>query len=268
VQIRPRLALTCGSRRLAVAGLALLLAPSGVRAEELAEADEPAAPEELFLGEPPQVQEPLELQVTSGLRWRARRDEIDAGVPLAVELGLTEHLQVEVESRLDVAGDENGTEVSRFETGLLFALRREAPFLLSAGLSAEFEGVGGPQDERAWAVEPAILIQQPLGRFGANLRLGGEREKTFDEEGSEMAATAALSLFAALPQVFPTAEIAIEAREEETAIVAAAGLAWAPMEGVEIGMAMPVQLAPDAPRAGVIVSLTWEAELAGAESEP
>jgi hypothetical protein len=224
-----------------------------------------AAPQELFLGEPPQVQERLELQLTSGVRWRASRGGPDTAVPLLVELGLTERLQVEVESQVQSIAGLGEAEMTGVELGLLYALRSRAPFLVSAGVSAGLAGLSG-EEERAWSVEPTILLQQPVGRLGVNLRLGAEQERVFDGDGSELSAGAALSCFAALSYLYPMVEVAVEASGEETSLVTAAGIAWAPLHGVELGVAVPVQLGPGAIRVGAIASLTWETELA--EGEP
>lgn len=225
-----------------------------------------AAPQELFLGEPPQVQERLELQLTSGVRWRADRGEPDTAVPLLVELGLTERLQVEVESQVQSVAGPGEAEMTGLEAGLLYAVRSRPPFLVSAGVSAGLAGFSGEEEALAWSVEPTILLQQPVGRLGVNLRLGAERERAFDGGDAEVSAGAALSCFVALSDLYPMLEAAVEASEDETSLVTAAGLAWAPRHGVELGVAVPVQLRPGAIRVGAIAMLTWEMELA--EGEP
>lgn len=226
-----------------------------------------AAPQELFLGEPPQVQEPLELQLTSGVRWRADRGGPDTAVPFLVELGLTERLQVEVESQVESVAGVGEAEMTGVEAGLLYALRSRAPFLVSAGLSAGLAGLSGDEEEaRAWSVEPTILLQQPVERLGVNLRLGAEHERVFDGGESELSAGAALSCFVALSDLYPMVEVAVALSDEEMSLVTAAGLAWAPHHGVELGVAVPVQLGPGAIQVGAIASLTWETELT--EGEP
>jgi hypothetical protein len=224
-----------------------------------------AAPQELFLGEPPQVQEPFELQLTSGVRWRADRGGPEAAIPFLVELGLTERLQVEVESQVESVAGLGEPEMTGVEAGLLYALRSRAPFLVSAGVSAGVAGFSR-EEGRAWSLEPSVLLQQPVGRVGVNLRLGAEGEHASDAGASELSAGAALSCFVALSDLYPMVEVAVAASDEETSLVTAVGLAWAPRHGVELGVAVPVQLGPGATRVGAIAALTWEMELA--EGEP
>lgn len=255
-----------GCRRLVIALWGGVVGPQTAVAEaeqDPVSAAAVSAPQELFLGEPPQVQERLELQLTSGLRWHADGEASDTSAPLAVELGLTERLQVEAESQVESPA--GAAEMTGFEAGLLYALDGRAPVLVSAGLSAGLAGLAG-EEELAWTVEPALLLQQPLGRFGINLRFGAELERAFEGDDGEVGAAAALSCFAAVSGLYPAVEAAVEVSDQETSVVVAAGLAWAPVDGVEIGVAMPVQLDGGATRAGVIGTLTWEMELA--ENEP
>lgn len=222
-----------------------------------------SAPQELFLGEPPQTQERLELQLTSGVRWRADCGAPDTAVPLLVELGLTERLQAEVESQVDSSGDSDA-RMTGVETGLLYALHSRAPVLVSVGLSAGLIGLAG-EEERAWTVEPALLVQQTFGRLGVNLRFAAESERAFEGDDGEVGGAAALSCFVALPGLYPAVEAAVEVSDQETSVVTAAGLAWALLDGVELGVAVPVQLAPGPIRLGAIATMTWEMELAGDE---
>lgn len=223
-----------------------------------------SAPQELFLGEPPQVQERLELQLTSGFRWQADRGAPDTAVPLLVELGLTDRLQAEVESHVESSVGVSAARMTGVEVGLLYALQSRAPVLVSAGLSAGLIGLAG-EEELAWTVEPVLLVQQSFGRLGVNLRFAAERERAFEGDDGEVAGAAALSCFVALSRFYPAVEAAVEVSDQETSVVTAAGLAWAPLDGVELGVAMPVQLGPGPARVGAIATLTWEMELAGDE---
>src|SRR5262245_37031704 len=121
----------CKPTILAAIGIAVSFTPGMLEAS-----DHHVGPQELFLGEPTQVQKQYDLQLTSGLRWRYPDGEAASpSVPLVVELRLTERLQVELESAVGFSQGLAQPESALLEAGLLFAVRIEGRFRISAGLN-------------------------------------------------------------------------------------------------------------------------------------
>lgn len=179
---------------------------------------------------------------------------------MEVELGLTDRLQLELESALMFSELFSLTDVSA-GAGLSYAVIADAPLLLSAGLGVEVQGLRTSAGDRTFGVEPRIMLAHAVGRAHFNLTLGLELERAFDGGELELSETAVASVFVELGSVFPIAEVGVLSNEEGLTWLMAPGLAWAPSDGFEIGVAVPVEATSESLEAGVMSTLTLEWEL-------
>jgi hypothetical protein len=257
-------------RRLAfIAALPLVLLP------RLAGAEEEELVEEIFLGELPFAQEQGELQLTVAGDWRHAPDEERLTLPLVAEAGLTDWLQLEVETAVGFAwsreADRRGLE--GLEVGALANVLHlpDAGFFGSVAAEVGFpvaaEGIG----ERAWSFAPGVSLLQRVGPLALSLSAApelswptepeedGEDGEDESEPGTEVEGEIALAILVPLGDVVPVLEGRLEVGEELGGAVSC-GVLWHPADGLELGVATRFERAEDQNAAGVTLSLTraWE----------
>ncbi|WP_437585823.1 hypothetical protein [Sorangium sp. So ce1000] len=238
--------------------------------EQTEAADEQMQPpvEELFLGETAFPQEALELQLTSAPRWEHDGRQVGFRIPLLLELGITDRLQLGGELPLELARRDSGVVagLGSVEVEALYNLvnARGLGLALSAGL-----GAGLPAGARAlgapgYALEPFVSLDKAIGGVvhvgisaSAEVRLPAARRAD-----AELSPGAALGVIVPLGDVVPTVEIAAEL-EDTASLLLAPGVLWHPARGLELGAALELGLAGEVPDAGLLLLVTREIELAG-----
>ncbi|WP_437934186.1 hypothetical protein [Sorangium sp. So ce341] len=258
--------------------LGLLLAASTAAApperERAEAAGEPAQPpvEELFLGETPFPQEALELQVTSAPAWERAGRRVRFGVPLLLELGITDRLQVGAELPLELVRHDRGA------TAGLGAVQAEAMvnlvdsgalgLALSAGLEAALPAGARDLGPPGYALEPFVSVDKAIGGVHVGLSASAEvRLPAARGDAAELDPGVALAVVLPVGSVAPTVELAAEL-DEAASLAVASGVLWHPAPGLELGAALELGLAGEAPDVGLLLLVTTEIELAGGGDEP
>jgi len=221
--------------------------------------------QEVFTGSLPFPQEQLELQLTSSARWRRGNDQQELELPLGVELGVTDRLQVEVEVPLGVvgpAGDfmrDGTTGVGNMEVGTLYNLvnDRRSGLVASVGLGFLLPTSTLDGTDRVVGVLPSVAGYKTFGPVHVNLSLQGGVEFPSDpDEDAAPVVEGGLALLFPVGPVVPMVEATVE-YEDKTVIRSAAGLIWV-IDDFEIGAAALMNAGGDEIEWGVAVSATVE----------
>lgn len=231
--------------------------------------DEPARPpiEELFLGETAFPQEALELQITSAPRWERDGRQVGFRIPLLLELGITDRLQLGGELPLELARQDGGVVagLGSVELEALYNLVNERGLGLAlsaglgAGLPAGARGLGAP----GYALEPFVSLDKAIGGVHVGISASAEiRLPAAGRDAAELSPGASLGVIVPLGDVVPTLELAAEL-EDTTSLLIAPGVLWHPARGLELGAALELGLAGETPDAGLMLLFTREIELAG-----
>ncbi|XXX72866.1 hypothetical protein WMF30_34980 [Sorangium sp. So ce134] len=271
---RPRLALGL----LLAASMAATPAASTAAAPPEQERDEaagePAQPavEELFLGETAFPQEALELQVTLAPAWERDGRRVRFGVPLRLELGITDRLQVGGELPLELVRHEGGVAAGLGAAGaevLLNLVSDQALGLaLSAGLEAALPAGARELGAPGYALEPFVSLDKAMGGVHVGLSASAElRLPAARGDAAELSPGVTLALVLPAGAVAPTVELAAEL-DEVASLAVASGVLWRPARGLELGAALELGLAGEAPDVGLLLLVTREIELAGDGDEP
>ncbi|WP_437521271.1 hypothetical protein WME79_28735 [Sorangium sp. So ce726] len=231
--------------------------------------DEPARPpiEELFLGETAFPQEALELQITSAPRWERDGRQVGFRIPLLLELGITDRLQLGGELPLELARQDSGVVagLGSVELEALYNLvnERGLGLALSAGLGAGFPAGARELGAPGYALEPFVSLDKAIGGVHVGISASAEiRLPTAGRDATELSPGASLGVILPLGDVVPTVELAAEL-EDTTSLLIAPGVLWHPTPGLELGAALELGLAGETPDAGLMLLVTREIELAG-----
>ncbi|WP_437964198.1 hypothetical protein WMF04_31360 [Sorangium sp. So ce260] len=253
--------------------LGLLLAASTAAApaeqERTEAAGEPAQPavEELFLGETAFPQEALELQVTSAPAWERAGRRVRFGIPLLLELGITDRLQIGGELPLELVRDERGAAAGlgavQAEALVNLVNDRALGLALSAGLEAGLPAGARELGAPGYALEPFVSLDKAVG--GVHLAFSASAEVRLPVargDAAELSPGVALGVILPVGAVAPTVELAAEL-EDTAALLLASGVLWHPARGLELGAALELGLMGETPDVGLLLLVTSEIELAG-----
>lgn len=210
--------------------------------------------QEVFLSETVYPQERYELQLTTRLEWQDERPS-PWGTPLLVEFGLTDRFMVEVETTLGL--DPLGMERTSLGALYNFYSDRAEGWAFSTGFSLGLppaSTVLGEEDGLRY--EPSLIAYKAFDSVFVNV--SGEMEFASEEDGLETEGEVAIAVFfRAASQWFPTFELRTAVADAETEWTLAPGFLVHPGLRFEIGMAIPIQLAPTL-LTGVMMVVTWE----------
>ncbi|WP_437274900.1 hypothetical protein WME90_27020 [Sorangium sp. So ce375] len=237
--------------------------------EQAEAADEPAKPpvEELFLGEAAFPQEALELQITSAPTWEHDGRRVGFSVPLLLELGITDRLQLGGELPLELARGDSGVVagLGAVEVEALYNVvnDRWLGLVVSAGLGAELPAGSRELGAPGYALEPFVSLDKAIGGVHVGISASAEiRLPAARRDETELSPGAALGVILPLGDVVPTVELAAEL-EDTLSLLLAPGVLWHPASGLELGAALEIGLAGETPDAGLMLLVTTEIELAG-----
>lgn len=224
-------------------------------------AQTPAAPrddadgellQEFFLGETVYPQHRHELQVTIGSAWRRSGGRSAMNLPVIVEFGLSNRLQLSTELSLAaVPGPDAPGGLAELETAVLYAIRPDVRRLaVSAGLEFSIPVVdeGDEDEELAW--RPFVIAAQSVGRAQIH---AGLRPRTRQQAVVNVAAVYPIGAWRATLEAAGTFG-------RGGSLLAAPGLLWASPVGLEIGVGVPVRVGGNVAERGLVFLLTYEAE--------
>ncbi|WP_437756367.1 hypothetical protein [Sorangium sp. So ce1389] len=240
-------------------------APAPLRAEDMRE-PEPPVIEELFLGELAFPQEALELQIASSPAWRRHGRLVRFSVPLQLELGITDRLQIGGELPLELARNDRGVAaglgVVRAEALYSFLDDRALGLTISAGVEAGLPAGSRELGATGHALEPFVSVHKSFG--SVHLCLSASAEVTLPAAPSDAAEISpGVALAAVLPvgDLAPTVELAAEL-DDAASLLFAPGVRWHPARGLELGAALSLGLEDEAPDLGLLLLVTTEIQLA------
>lgn len=215
--------------------------------------------QEFFIAETVFPQNRYELQVTVGADHRSWRGSRVWRLPVLVEFGLSDRLQVAAEVpfvTLSSVGREAVRGWGNAVFGLAYGLRpRIQSTAVTIGLEVGFPGRRADSlvAEREIAWEPGIVLARQFGPTQVHVGLGVEL-------GEESSFSADLALVVPIGAFRVTTELNWLGGDEPI-LFFTPGVVWPWADGWEVGAGIPIGLTADGPRTNLIVKLTYEVAL-------
>ena len=216
--------------------------------------------EELFLGEVVFPQERGELQFTPGFFWSHKRED-DLAIPVLLEYGITDRLQIMCELPVELADEAAGLGNVELGGYCNFFSDANAGRAYGAGVGLALPTATTDVGEEAVIFEPFFIAYQEVGRVSVNVFTKLEIEAPISgEEDTQIGGEIGLALFGQLGRFVPLLELGVEIEEDETAVRIAPAIVWQPrrLENAEFGVSLPVGVTEQTPDLGVFVLMTWE----------
>ncbi|WP_437307278.1 hypothetical protein [Sorangium sp. So ce388] len=240
-------------------------APAPRRVEATREPEQPVI-EELFLGELAFPQEALELQIASSPAWRRDGRLVRFSIPMQLELGITDRLQIGGELPLELVRNDRGVAAGLgvVHAGALYSFLddRALGLTFSAGIEAGLPAGSRELGASGHALEPFVSLHKTLG--SVHLCLSASAEVTLPmarSDTTEIGPGVALAAVLPVGDLAPTVELAAEL-DDAASLLFAPGVRWHPARGLELGAALSLGLGDEAPDLGLLLLVTREIQLA------
>jgi hypothetical protein len=228
----------------------------------LAHADEPSGGveeiiQELFIGQTVYSQEQLELQLTSGLSFARSEANDTFELPLALEFGLTDRLQIELEGfgAFILAPAQQRSGIGNPSLGLLYNIVNsgEKGFALSTSVEGTLPALTDGVGEDAFSSELSLIGYQEISSLAINLQLSVEVAR--EQKENTLGATLSVGVFGALGHFRPTAELSASLDAEQRSLTVAPGLLYR-MGELEFGVGAPIDIIGG--DLAIVSLLVWE----------
>jgi Putative MetA-pathway of phenol degradation len=216
--------------------------------------------QEFFKGETVYAQNKNEIQITTKPSYWKKADIDLIDIPLQIEYGFTDRLQIELCLPYDYIrfkGDEKTNGLGNVEIGLLYnLLNRNKPFALSLAL-----GMGLPTAQKAknpeevqteW--EPSLIIARQAGKAQFHASLGAEITET------EFTFNYHFGAIMALGDWRTTLELS-EKKDNEGQLYITPGIIWKRVEDFEFGVGISKSITGQPRQLGFMVMITHEFSL-------
>jgi hypothetical protein len=240
-----------------VCAIAIASSASSAAAQE-AEREQPI--QELFIGETVYVQDKKEIQLTSSFDYGKNGEKRTWRASQAMQYGITDRL--EVDAALPMVPPAGSTSlcqagVGDAEIGVLYGLRRRIESLaVSAGLRfrtpSGSEQLGRGEGEKV--VEPVLIVARAWG--SAELHVSGEIG--YANHGSPREWTYGAGAVVPAGHWRLTLELDGRNDEGEKRLLLTPGLYHKRSRHLEVGVAVPIGLTPEATDLGALARLTLE----------
>ncbi|MCY1021766.1 hypothetical protein [Pyxidicoccus sp. MSG2] len=213
--------------------------------------------DELFLGDEAPLNSRHELEAGSGLDWEEDDGEATFEVPLHVEYGLRDWLQLEAEAELSPEGGASTLEEGR--VGASLALVNDGRRGLAVSTGAEVLATrDSPDESMRPGLAPFLLAYKDVGPVGLNasaeldlLPASGGRDGTVQPDLS-------VGVVFGDGALRPMVEAAWRKEQGTNTGIVSPGLYVHPLESVEVGVSVPWRLQRGGEsRLGVSALLTW-----------
>jgi hypothetical protein len=234
----------------------LLLLPYLVHADKPSEGVEEII-QELFIGQTVYSQEQFELQVTSGLSF-AHNETLDTfELPLALEFGITDRLQIELEGfgAFILAPAQRLSGIGNPSLSLLYNIVNSAEkgFALSTSVEGTLPALTDGVGEDAFSSELSLIGYQEISSLAINLQLSVEVAR--EQQENILGATLSVGIFGALGHFRPTAELSASLDTEQGSLTVAPGLLYRAGE-LEFGVGAPIDIMGG--EFAIVSLLVWE----------
>lgn len=265
---------------------ALLLAPACAYTED--DDDEGGGPpiEELFKSELVFPQEQGEIQIASLPTYRDGPEGSSLEIPIGIEYGITDALQLEVEwsAYIDADADdpeESGSGQGNLQVGLMYSLIDIGGSGFHAAAGAEYEFASGDRrflenGVREDSQELFLMFAKDLSdtadslvflQLGVELQSGGDDGASSDDDPADGGDDdegpidhnvwyANLGGYLPLGEAVLSLEFNLSEEEEERYVTP--GISYQPDDGIELGVGVAFGLTEEADDYQVIAKLLWE----------
>lgn len=209
--------------------------------------------QELFLGESVYPQEARELQFTTGFLFAHERQH-DSRIPVLIEYGLTDRLQIGIEVPIDFLGADDGVGNIELEGYWNLLNDRRSGWAAGIGLGLGLPTATPEVGEEELIYEPFFIVYRELDSLAINFSAGLEIE-----DSSEITGELAVALIKRWKPFVLILETGLEIEPDETSLRLAPAIYWQPpCANWELGVSVPVGLNADTPDIGVFVLFTIE----------
>jgi hypothetical protein len=216
--------------------------------------------QELFLGQMVYPQEKGEIQFTTGY-FSAVESKHEARLPVVVEYGITDRLQVSVELPVDFKHSEetvDGVGNIELETFWNFYNDPESGWACGVGFGLGLPPATRGAGDAAVIYEPFVAACRQWDAWGMNASAGME-VKDYRRGETQVEGEFAWAVYRRWQQFTPLLELSVEVEPDETPVRLAPGLYWRPRSApAEIGVSVPIGLTRAAPDFAVFVLATFE----------
>ncbi|WP_205525906.1 hypothetical protein [Pyxidicoccus trucidator] len=213
--------------------------------------------EELFLGDEAPLNQRQEMEASSGLEWEQDDGEASFELPVNVEYGLTDRLQLAVEVELSPEGEDAAFQEG--SVGASWGLMNDGRRGLAVSVGAEMLAQRDtPEDSLRPGVAPYLLAYKDLGPVGLNASAQAELLPSSGGRDGTVQPDLGLAMELGDGVLRPTLEAAFRNEQGSDTGILAPGLYVRPTESVDVGVSVPWRLMSGGERSlGVSALLTW-----------
>jgi hypothetical protein len=194
--------------------------------------------EELFLGEEAPPNQQHELEAGSGLDWEEDDGEANFEIPLHIEYGLTDRLQLQGEAGLSPDGEQSTLQEGR--VGARMALLNDAERGLVVSAGAEVMALrDSPEESMRPGVAPFLLAYKDLGPVGLNASAAVDLLPSSGGRDGTVHPDLGVGVVLGDGLLRPMAEAAWRNEQGTNIGILAPGLYVRPAKSVEVGVSVP-----------------------------
>ena len=237
--------------------LLLVIAAPALAAEGSGQEGVEGRVEELFLGEEAPPNQRHEVEAGSGLDWEEDDGEASFELPLHIEYGVTDALQIQGNVDLSPEGEE--PTLQEGSVGARMALLNDGDRGLVVSAGAMVMALrDSPEESMRPGVAPFVLAYKDLGPVGLNASAGVELLPSSDGRDGTVHPNLGLAAVLGDGLLRPKAEAAFRNEQGTNTGILAPGLYVRPAESVEVGVSVPWRLQSGGESSlGVSALLTW-----------
>lgn len=208
-------------------------------------------------------QDQWELQTTIGLDYTRDQDKNTFRTPISLELGLTDYLQLELESSFLFSSQLTAVKDVEFATLYNFLNNRALELAGSAELSLGFSFLSEEKEfENSFTLEPVLIFYKGLAPVYLNLSVSIEIETPFKSENKpEIGGEVTLSSFIPFGPVTPSLELAAQFENEARRLSIAPGVTFDLGAEFQLGLGANIALTTGERPFQILFILTREWDL-------
>ncbi len=213
--------------------------------------------QEFFLGEEAPPNQKQQVEAGTGLEWEQEDGDASFTLPVHVEYGLTDRLQLQGEAQLVPEGEDPGLDGGR--VGARWALVNDGERSLAVSAGAE---VLATRDEPGTSLRPGVspflLAYKDFGRIGVNASAGAELLPASGDRDGTVHPDLGMAVLLDAGAVRPMFEAAWRNEQGTNTGILSPGLLIEPAKSLQVGLSVPVRLGSDGQESvGVGAMLTW-----------
>jgi hypothetical protein len=237
--------------------LALLL---GLASPALAQGEEQGVEgkvQEFFLGEEAPPNQKQQVEAGTGLEWEQQDGEANFKLPVHVEYGLSDRIQLQGEAEMTPEGEDPGLDGGR--VGARWALVNDGERSLAVSAGAEVLATrDAPGTSLRPGVSPFLLAYKDFGRVGVNASAGAELLPASGDRDGTVRPDLGMAVVLDAGAVRPMFEAAFRNEQGTNTGILSPGFLIEPTKSLQVGLSAPIRLGDDGQNSvGVGAMLTW-----------